>query len=143
MRGFINSSLVSDCNMATFSMIDDDLRSVEKLKFNASGIASVEESNGSYPAIASKVLATNSTDLPIGPADILGARNRNYSRPAHKADCGLNPTIPLMDDGQDIDPLVSVPIATSTIPAATATAEPELEPHGLNELFKKCVVCPP
>ena len=56
---------------------------------------------------------------------------------------GLNPTIPLMDDGQDIDPLVSVPIAISTIPAATATAEPELEPHGLNELFKKCVVCPP
>ena len=69
MRGFINSSLVSDCKMANlFPAIDDDLRSVEKLKFNVSGIAAVAESNGSYPAIASKVLATNSTDFPIGPA---------------------------------------------------------------------------
>ena len=35
MRGFINSSLVSDCKMANlFPAIDDDLRSVEKLKFN-------------------------------------------------------------------------------------------------------------
>jgi len=39
--------------------------------------------------------------------------------------------MPETDAGQVIEPLVSVPIAISTIPAATATAEPELEPQGL------------
>ena len=41
------------------------------------------------------------------------------------------PTIPFTDDGHEIDPFVSVPIAISTIPIETATADPELEPHGL------------
>ena len=50
---------------------------------------------------------------------------------------GLNPTIPLTDDGHDIDPLVSVPIAISTKPEETATADPELDPHGLYFSFKK------
>ena len=43
---------------------------------------------------------------------------------------GLNPTIPLTEAGQDIEPFVSVPIARSTEPDATATAEPELDPQG-------------
>ena len=42
---------------------------------------------------------------------------------------------PLIDDGQEIDPFVSVPIAISTNPEATATADPELDPHGLYLLF--------
>jgi hypothetical protein len=33
--------------------------------------------------------------------------------------------------GQTIEPSVSVPSATALRLAATATAEPELEPHGL------------
>ena len=36
--------------------------------------------------------------------------------------------------------ITSVPIAISTIPLATATADPELDPHGLYSLFKKCFV---
>ena len=36
---------------------------------------------------------------------------------------GLNPTIPLTEAGQDIEPFVSVPIARSTEPDATATEE--------------------
>ena len=44
---------------------------------------------------------------------------------------GLNPTIPFTEAGHDIEPFVSVPIATSTKPEATATAEPELDPQGL------------
>ena len=44
--------------------------------------------------------------------------------------------MPLIEDGQLIEPFVSVPIAISTIPEATATAEPELDPHGLNSLLK-------
>ena len=45
---------------------------------------------------------------------------------------GLNPTIPLIDAGQDC-PFVSVPMLTFTIPDAI-TADPELEPQGLNFL---------
>jgi hypothetical protein len=41
------------------------------------------------------------------------------------------PTMPLTDDGQTIEPSVSVPTATADRFADTATPEPELEPHGL------------
>ena len=40
------------------------------------------------------------------------------------------PTTPFTEAGHEMEPLVSVPIATGTNPAATATADPELEPHG-------------
>src|SRR5262245_36215019 len=43
---------------------------------------------------------------------------------------GLMPTTPLTPDGQMIDPSVSVPTATATRFAATAIADPELEPQG-------------
>src|SRR5258706_12677981 len=43
---------------------------------------------------------------------------------------GLRPTTPLADDGQTIEPSVSVPTATGTRPAATATADPLEEPQG-------------
>ena len=43
---------------------------------------------------------------------------------------GLKPTIPLTDAGHEMEPLVSVPIAISTKPLATATADPELDPQG-------------
>jgi len=46
-----------------------------------------------------------------------------------KPSVGLIPTTPLTDDGQVIDPVVSVPIAIRTKPAATATALPLLEPQ--------------
>ena len=48
--------------------------------------------------------------------------------------------MPLIEDGQEIDPFVSVPIAISTNPEATATADPELDPHGLYLLSKTWVV---
>lgn len=41
---------------------------------------------------------------------------------------GLRPTIPLSAAGTRPEPAVSVPRAKLTWPAATATAEPELEP---------------
>ena len=40
------------------------------------------------------------------------------------------PTTPFTEAGHEMEPLVSVPIATGTNPAATATADPELEPQG-------------
>jgi hypothetical protein len=41
---------------------------------------------------------------------------------------GLSPTTPQIDAGDTIDPSVSVPIAIAAKPAATAAAEPELDP---------------
>jgi hypothetical protein len=43
---------------------------------------------------------------------------------------GLRPTMPQHDAGQRIEPPVSVPGAAATIPAASAAAEPPLEPPG-------------
>ena len=41
------------------------------------------------------------------------------------------PTTPFAAEGQMIEPLVSVPIATVANPAATAAAEPELDPQAV------------
>ena len=43
---------------------------------------------------------------------------------------GLNPTSPQRLAGVRTDPPVSVPRLAGTIPAATATADPELDPPG-------------
>ncbi len=43
---------------------------------------------------------------------------------------GLMPTIPFADDGQTIEPSVSVPTATAQRFAETPAPEPELEPQG-------------
>ena len=54
----------------------------------------------------------------------LGTTPRVDTRPT----VGLTPTMPLKPAGIRPDPPVSVPSANDTCPAATATAEPELEP---------------
>ncbi len=56
---------------------------------------------------------------------------------------GLIPTIPLIDDGHMIEPPVSVPIARAARLAATTTAEPELDPHGLRSSAYGLRHCPP
>ena len=43
---------------------------------------------------------------------------------------GFRPTMPLSAAGTRPDPAVSVPSEKLTMPRATATAEPELEPPG-------------
>src|SRR5882724_1525354 len=45
---------------------------------------------------------------------------------------GLTPTIPLSAAGTRPDPAVSVPSAKATLPPATATAEPELDPPAIS-----------
>ena len=111
-------------------------KSDEKSKLKLSGIRLVAGSSGSYPEITSRVLATNFTDFPIGPAVSwvleIGIIPDLLTRPT----VGFIPTMPFIEDGHEIDPLVSVPMAISTIPEATATAEPELDPHGLKLLNK-------
>ncbi len=43
---------------------------------------------------------------------------------------GLSPTRPLMEAGERMEPLVSVPIAAAQKLAAAATPEPALDPDG-------------
>ena len=50
---------------------------------------------------------------------------------------GFRPTILLNMAGTRPDPAVSVPSASGTIPAPTATAEPELEPPGMSLLSNR------
>ena len=50
---------------------------------------------------------------------------------------------PQMLAGQRMEPLVSVPTETVTRLAATATAEPELEPHGERSSAYGLRHCPP
>jgi hypothetical protein len=41
---------------------------------------------------------------------------------------GLSPTIPFAEEGEMMEPLVSVPMAPAQKSAATATPDPELDP---------------
>src|SRR3954454_5877995 len=56
---------------------------------------------------------------------------------------GLTPTIPLLDEGERIDPSVSVPTAAAHRLAETATADPELDPDGLRSRAYGFFVNPP
>nr|BAJ86957.1 predicted protein [Hordeum vulgare subsp. vulgare] len=46
---------------------------------------------------------------------------------------GLMPTTELNDDGQSMEPSVSVPSVTAAMLAAAATPEPALDPHGVDD----------
>src|SRR5579863_10747570 len=56
---------------------------------------------------------------------------------------GLMPTTPLMADGQRIEPSVSEPRLAAARLAATATADPELEPQGERSSTYGLCTCPP
>ena len=55
---------------------------------------------------------------------------------------GLNPTTPQYAAGRMTEPLVCVPIAPQTWPAATAAADPEEEPPGVCATFHGLRVLP-
>lgn len=61
---------------------------------------------------------TQSSEAQAGTTPVAGTRPR----------VGLRPTMPLKAAGTRPEPAVSVPSARSTMPRATATADPELEP---------------
>jgi hypothetical protein len=56
---------------------------------------------------------------------------------------GLMPTMPLLDAGREIEPSTSAPSDTRPRLAATATAEPALEPSGLRSSTCGLRVWPP
>ena len=88
-------------------------------------------------------IAASGTVRAIGPAVswlcAIGMTPVRLIRPT----VGFTPTIPFNDDGDRIEPSVSVPTATTHKLAATATAEPELEPDGLRSSAYGFRVSPP
>src|SRR5271163_4356929 len=56
---------------------------------------------------------------------------------------GFRPTMPLIEAGLTIEPSVSVPTATAHRFAATATADPELDPDGSRSSTYGFLVWPP
>src|SRR5215217_3948843 len=56
---------------------------------------------------------------------------------------GLMPTTEQADEGQTIEPSVSVPMATAVKPAAVAAGEPELDPQGERSSAYGLRHCPP
>ena len=77
-------------------------------------------SSGSLPAIACSNMAAVRTSFAIGPGVswlwLIGTTCVRLTRPT----VGFSPTMPLSEAGQVIDPSVSVPMAASVSPAATA-----------------------
>src|SRR5207302_564825 len=103
----------------------------------------VAASPGSDPAIAPSRTAASATVRAIGPAVswlwAIGTMPLRLRRPS----VGLIPTMPLLLEGETIDPSVSVPIAAAQRFAATAAPDPELDPDGLRSSAYGLRVCPP
>ena len=95
---------------------------------SSAGADRVTTSASSGPAIAANSSAASATLRAIGPAVSwlweIGITPSRLMRPT----VGLKPTSPFSDDGETIDPSVSVPTPSGTRLAATAAAVPELEP---------------
>ena len=69
----------------------------------------------------------------MGPAvSKLGASGKTPSVDT-RPHVGLNPTTPQQAAGSRIDPALSLPRAASHSPAASAAAEPPLDPPGMRE----------
>jgi hypothetical protein len=82
------------------------------------------------PRSTASTAISSATDRASGPMlSSDGASGRSPVRSIRAAE-GLKPAIPQNAAGTRIEPAVSVPIATGTTPAATATAEPDDEPPG-------------
>ena len=92
------------------------------------GAASVAGSRRSWPAIAAVSRATSSTLCAIGPSESSVVANGKTPARLIRPYVGLSPVRPHSADGMRIEPPVSEPIAAGASPAATATAEPLLEP---------------
>src|ERR1700729_3102121 len=89
------------------------------------------------------MIATSATEPAIGPAVswlcAIGIMPCCDSRPS----VGFRPTMPVIDAGQVIEPSVSDPMLAGAMPAATATALPELDPQGVRSSTYGFRVSPP
>ena len=95
------------------------------------------------PVNAPSSSAASATVRAIGPAVSWVCEMGTIPARLIKPTVGLIPTMPLTDDGQTIEPLVSVPMASGVRSAETATAEPELDPQGFRSKKYGLRVSPP
>src|ERR1700733_4150302 len=88
------------------------------------------ESFSSCPAITDSTRAASATLVANGP--ILSSDEAKATSPYRETrpQVGISPGTPQNDAGWRIEPPVSVPSAATASPAATAAAEPPLEPPG-------------
>src|SRR5258708_2861219 len=93
--------------------------------------AAVAGARGSAPTSAPSTAAASATVRPCGPTVSWLCETGTTPARLVRPTVGLMPTTPFALEGQTIEPSVSVPSATAHRLAETATAEPELEPHGL------------
>ena len=107
---------------------------VKKFSKHGTGILALVESLGSWPAIASNIIAASVTDFVIGPAWSSDEANATTPHLEHLPYVGFKPVIPTNAAGCLIDPPVSVPVAPRQRSAATAAAEPPDEPPGVKFL---------
>ena len=91
----------------------------------------MRSSAGAAPAITCSVRARSRTLRAIGPSTERLGQPRKPGSLGTSPNVGLSPATPQNDDGIRIEPPPSVPSANGTIPAATAAAEPPLEPPGV------------
>src|SRR5438067_1827656 len=103
----------------------------------------VAASSGSDPIRAASSTIASVTVRAIGPAVswlcAIGTMPDRLIKPS----VGLMPTNPFVDEGASTDPSVSVPTAAAQRFAATAAAEPELEPEGFRSSAYGQSVSPP
>ena len=99
-------------------------------RYRGTGNGWVRGSRGDAPASTSSAAAASRTDRVIGPqwssVGHSGLMPARLTRPK----VGFSPTMPHTDAGQRIEPPVSVPGASATMPAATAAPDPPLDPPG-------------
>src|SRR5689334_3517432 len=79
----------------------------------------------------------------MGPAESWRCEIGTMPSPGMRPMVGLMPTMPFTDDGETMEPSVSVPTAAAHKLAATATPDPELDPDGLRSSEYGLRVWPP
>src|SRR5687768_14644775 len=95
------------------------------------------------PTSAPSTAAQSATERPCGPTVSCVAEIGTTPARLVSPTVGLMPATPDWPDGQTIDPSVSVPSEAAVSAAATAAADPELEPQGLRSSTHGLPHCPP
>ena len=84
-----------------------------------------------WPASTENAIEASATLAAMGPMWSRLAPSACAPSRGTASKLGLKPTTPQQAAGMRIEPAVSVPIAMRTMPAATAAADPPLEPPGV------------
>src|SRR5689334_22328293 len=95
------------------------------------------------PASAESSAAASDTLRHMGPAVSCVCEMGTIPVRGTKPTVGLMPTNPFSDEGDTIEPSVSVPTPSAHRFAETAAPVPELEPEGFRSSTYGLFVCPP